>query len=416
MGLIDFDYYWQRDLGMHELLFRDFDYCYSQVWGAVSGTYLDHEWLCNIFFYVFSGFEGYSVLITKMVMALIIGVGMAYALRGYSLSGTQKSLEMIVILTFSLIFFKVKAYSFTVLFLLLELQALREKRYNLLWLCILWANTHSGSVVLFIGVYGAYVLFNRFRGIRGMMISSLGILINPYGLDLVVFNLRHALDRTMGMVITDWDCLDAGTGLGILVLLLATAAFYLARGYERFIACVFIFMSLTSVRHAIYLFPLLILGIASHRFSHEISFNSKYVSLCLSGVLVLALTSFNPTRYNLDVMPAELEGLLLEAPEDDGLFVSAVDVIHLGRKPFTTGAYPMHPDRMQDVQTLLAYGNSQQIEAIIDHYGLTRFVFCKWNERCEYYQIENPLYGYLSSHAGYQCLYDSDNLCYFVMK
>jgi len=165
-----------------------------------------------------------------------------------------------------------------------------------------------------------------------MIVSFLGILINPYGLGLVVFNLRHALDRTMGMVITDRDCLDAGTDLGILVLLLAVAAFDLSKGYGRFIACVFIFMSLMSVRHAVYLFPLLILGIASHRFSHEISFNSKYVSLCLSGVLVLALSLFNPTRYNLDVMAAEIEWLLLEVPEDDGLFVSAVDVIHLGRK------------------------------------------------------------------------------------
>lgn len=82
MGLIDFDYYWQADLGRYELLFGDFNRCYSQVWGVTSGTYLDHEWLCNIFFYVFSGFGEYSVLITKMVMALIIGAGIVFVLRG----------------------------------------------------------------------------------------------------------------------------------------------------------------------------------------------------------------------------------------------------------------------------------------------------------------------------------------------
>lgn len=127
-------------------------------------------------------------------------------------------------------FFKVKAYSFSVLFLLLELQFLREGKRNLLWLCILWANTHSGSVILFIGVYGAYVLFNKFKGIKGLLISSLGILINPYGLSLMVFNIHHALDKTMGLVITDWVCLDAGTGLGILVLALAVFTFYITRG------------------------------------------------------------------------------------------------------------------------------------------------------------------------------------------
>lgn len=416
MGLIDFDYYWQADLGRYELLFGDFNRCYSQVWGVTSGTYLDHEWLCNIFFYVFSGFGEYSVLITKMVMALIIGAGIVFALRGYSLNGTQESLVLAAVLTFSLVFFKVKAYSFSVLFLLLELQALREKKYNLLWLCILWANTHSGSVVLFIGVYGAYVLFNRFQGIRGFIISSLGILINPYGFSLVVFNLRHALDGTMGMVITDWDCLDAGTGLGILVLIVMIAVFYLNRGYERFISCVFIFMSLVNARHAIYLFPLLILGIASHDFEHDFRFSRWYVSISLAWVLILSLFSFNPKQFNLDVMPEELEELLLEAPDSTGLFTSAVDVIHLGIQPFTTGAYPMHPDRMQDTLTLLSFGSSQEIKAIIDHYGLTRFVFCKWNEKCEYYQIENPLYGYLSGNPGYECLYDSDGLCYFVTR
>lgn len=131
--------------------------------------------------------------------------------------------------------------------------------------------------------------------------------------------------------------------------------------------------------------------------------------------MILSLFSFNSKRYNLDVMPKELEELLINS-DNDGLFTSSVDVIHLGMKSFYTGAYPLHPDRMQDALTLLAFGNDEQIKAIIDHYGLNKFVFCKWNERCEYYQIENPLYGYLKNNPGYQCLYDSDNLCFYVIR
>lgn len=440
-GLVDLDYYWQADLGMHELRFLDFNWCRNQVWGTKGlGEYLDHEWLCNIFFYLLYGFGEYRVLVTKFFISLITGITLIWYIRHEKkdLKDWQCITLVMVILTYSLIFLKVKAYSVSFLFVLVEIVLLREyssevghKTFiKLLALCILWSNFHSGSVPIFFVIAGTFYLFQY----RTKKVFAYGVLcflstfLNPYGYRLMLFNMTHFFDKTMKSIIRDWDGIDLSKPIGVAVFILIFMLVYLMiktkeKAIEEVVLVILmIYMSISSIRHTIYLFPFLILYICRADLDFKLRVDWRCAGVVGLFVCILSVQSGirDKEGYNFRYMSPELEQLVLDTCNGDstGLFSDgdSSSVLPLGLKDFRTGAYPLVASRTQDCLTLTAYGGVDSIKRIIEYYGLDKFLFCRWNLHTEYYDITNPLYDYLSSSPEYELLYDSDFLCYFVRK
>ena len=185
-GLADFDYYWQVALGRNIVTKGDFNSVYNLVWGTNGvSEYLDHEWLTNVFFYLMSLLGYRYIAITKLVISAFCGICTILYIKNENKDLNTVSIIGLFVYTFmiSTVFIKVKAYSISLGFVLIEIILL--KKYNrvksligyeysavhymknkdkepilyfisLLVLCIIWNNMHSGSIPLFFGIAGLY--------------------------------------------------------------------------------------------------------------------------------------------------------------------------------------------------------------------------------------------------------------------
>ena len=209
LGLSDLDFIWQSYLGKSIITKGDFFGLKDLVWGTVNiHEYYDHEWLCNVFFYLSTLLFGdaYSVIFVKVIIELLLGFTTYAFLK--QIIKTYNNLHFIsyfccMLMTYCLCFtlVKPKAYDISLIFfmwLLILLEKRKEgtisfKRFALfiLLLTLCWNNIHSGSIVLLVAVTGLYWLiywrdkYTIFLGVLGLL--TLGI--NPYGYKLIYFDI-----------------------------------------------------------------------------------------------------------------------------------------------------------------------------------------------------------------------------------
>lgn len=441
-GLADLDYYWQADLGKR--IVNDFDFygCYKQIWGTKgTGTYYDHEWLSNVLFYFFSLIKYKPLVWLKLFICIITGLETVRFLKHFSI----KNFSVLILYVFYiLVFCKIKAYSISVCFLmeeLIQIDAYRKDttRYKPLvclgLLCILWNNMHSGSIPLFFVVAGVVWLCefrNRKLAIAGVVIA-ISTLLNPYGYKLLVFNFSHNFDSIMKEIVMDWRGMDAKTVIGAmcgLVLLYIMFLFAYASRHHKSIdwylivlSFLFSFMSMQSVRHTIYLLPVMYLIVQEvfDDFAVKINWNVLVVVACF-GLFSIALAGKNYSDYSIYHIDDKLVSLIDKTVNKSGEgFCNDINLVseEFVRRPcFITGGYPLVEGRIKDMNYLLNYANKVDIERIVKHYDLDKFVIYKYNGKVDFLDgmTYNPLYSYLSTSEGYVCLWENDGLAYFVTK
>lgn len=444
-GLADFDYYWQVDLGKHIVNEGNFNAIYNQCWGSLGvSEYYDHEWLTNVLFYFASliGIKGISLM--KLIIAMFIAICTVLYISSEKKELNTASIVGLIAFLFMLstVFIKVKAYSISIGFLLLEVMFLKQykrtgyKRYFVyMWILLLfWNNMHSGSMPLFFVVAGIYWLTNL-RSDKKIPLYGLGYvistLINPYGYKLILFNFLHNGDKVMKEYVLDWKALDAKTPTGVfcaLLIFICIVTLYKVdlkkHIFEVIMMFLFIFMGLQSVRHLIYLTPFYITMILDNNFESEVNKTIMgYVTFFFVGLAILcnygAFTSDNYRQlYAMDYVDDELKQLIVDTNKDscNGIFTADVDMWSLGLQSFGSGAFPCTRQRFLDSYLIMYSGSNEQIKQVIDYYGLTKFLFSKNNIIVDYYVVDNTLYGYLANNDDYECLYDSDFYCYFVKK
>lgn len=404
-GLVDADFYWQSKLGMHELLYQDFS-THHLLWGEVGlGEYLDHEWLCNILFYVCK-----TPFITKLVICLVTGVF-------FGLTTKPGIIRLSAILAYCLLFCRIKAASFSVLYLMAEVLLLGDLHKDKKWtakmclLLVLWNNTHSGSVILFFLVAGAWFIFGCKDHKRVLLAAVLCVLLlglTPYGYRLMLFNFSHMTSSGMSEVVKDWHPLDCTELMGWVSLALCIFTLLAQKkSLWRQIAVIGIcIMTFRSERFGVYLFPFLLTADFK---DIAIDITILVMSVIL-GVIGVIGGLRGGEQYNFSYGD-RFEGIIRDG---EGLFndydvTSGKDI-----KGFINGAYPLCRERTLDSLVLRYYGGEESIEKLINYYGLDRFVFCKYNMQCGFYNVTNPLYDYLTDRPDeYKCLYDDGMFVYF---
>ena len=450
-GLADLDYYWQADLGSDVLAGLGFNTADGLVWqGAGLGEYLNHEWLFCVAMSLFNSLFGvWDVFALKVFMCLLTGVCTAWFLKRFSLIDGSVSRGMFILLCVflnAMVFVKVKAYSLSVLFLMAELVFLKDWRdseskrarvlvfLRVLMLCVVWNNVHSGSVPLFF-FFASVWLDWRLKEILCGVACAVSLLVNPYGYKLLLFDMFHASDKWMRAVNGDWASVDAKTVLGVICTFLLASAFVLLifDAGRRIIVCVTVvfFLSMSSARHCIYLFPFLYLATSGCILFDKVDGLLFKAFVGVKPIIVFSSLVFALMAFISGVSQAVSEGYRMWYVDDE--FVSAMegagftsdshlftdpDVVYLkplGYLDFTVGAYPLVANRVLDSDVLLSYGGEEQISQIIDFYAFDGYVFCKWNLKVPYYDVESPLYAYLV-HQGYEKAYDDGWLVCFSNK
>jgi len=404
-GLVDGDFYWQSELGMHEFLELDFDYSSKLLWGSLGiGEYLDHEWLCNILFYLLR-----TPFAMKLVLCIATGVSVGLLCK----SGLKR---LGVLALYALLFCRVKAASFSVLFLMFEVLLLDNYkdcwrwRVGLFSVLVLWNNMHSGSVILFFLVAGAWFLFGHKvkPDVLHVAVACIALLgLTPYGYQLMLFNFSHIASGSMSDVVVDWHPLDCSQLMGWVSVAVCIWAFISEKNLWRKVAVAGICaMTLKSERFGVYLFPFLL----TCDFK-DFDIKSIAVALsCMFGVFGILIGLRGGEGYNLSYGD-RMAGVIREG---DGLFNEYEVTASQNIKGFINGAYPLCRERTLDSLVLKCYGGKDSIEKLINHYGLTRFVFCKYNMQCGFYNVTNALYDYLSERDDkYKCLYDDGMFVYF---
>lgn len=445
-GLADLDYIWQRDLGEAIVTRFDFNACYEQIWGSVGiETYYDHEWLMNIIFYIFSLIPYKPLIWLKLTICFITGLQTIRFLKefNFNYNKTFKACAVLVLyFLYILVFCKIKAYSISVLLFMEELILIeRYKKVNYVkyiirlgLICILWNNIHSGSMPLFFLVAGIYLLtcFRTKKLLVYGVVILLTTLINPYGYKMLLFNFRHNFDSIMKYIIQDWKGMDAKVSLGtlctLLVIFFITLGIYQIRMNKTYIilGLVFVYMSMSSMRHIIYLFPILFLLVnyCVIDIGVNMEFLQGYLAIIILSVAVMGtitvITTYDYDEYSCNYVDDKLKSLIYDTIDEEstGLFNDHdyISMTEYNRKNFLTGAYPLNPYRYMDVGVMTRYGTESQIKSVIECYNLDKFIFNKYNSAVLYYKLFNPLYEYLRGSDEYECLYDSDKLVYFIRK
>ena len=278
-GLSDYDYYWQAKLGKYIVTEHNFNGAYDLVWGNLNvESYLDHEWLSNIIFYMFSLLGTCGIFLLKFSICLFLGISICLMMDMFckKIDGINLVSLLVVIFLVSCLVFKVKAYSISMAFVIFEIMLLYKYKNNkankyliyAVLLLIIWNNFHSGSMPLFFVIAGVFWLVhlrNKESLICGIVcVLSTGI--NPYGYKLVLFDLAHNNNSVMKDLLLDWRPIDAKEEYGIMCFIVLAIILFniLVSKYEIdyftiIISILFLYLILSSARHMIYIIPIFIL-------------------------------------------------------------------------------------------------------------------------------------------------------------
>ena len=437
-GLADSDWYWQVSLGESIVKSGKFNDFSSIVWGDNLGYYLDHEWLSNVIFYLLSLFP-YGMIVTKFILVSLCCLSVYLFIK---LNNKDNSVFVVLCTLFILTIccltvFKVKPYMFSFIFLLFELYFLdrldnKSSTVGLFIISVLWVNMH-GSYILYLTVFGLYVLLNK-RGLKCLIISALGSLINPFGYKLLLFNFTHSSDKMMKVLVQDWKAVDCKTFLGVVIFLVI--AFYIfiisklknKSNFSLLLSLVMLFLTLSSARHILYFVVSIIYLLVSSSISEDFKISNEFLKYCSISILFLGIlcsTNLLTTKdYKQDYMFNFVDDSTIsninkyyKDKDYDGLFISSCfNSIHGDSiKTFTCGIYPLVSNRVKDEIYMTWYSTYSDIEQIIDYYKLTGFVVDKYS-KFEGYTRSSVLYQYLSSNDDYVCLNDSDYYGFFVKK
>ncbi len=452
VGIGDYDFVWQTHLGKVIVTEHRFDGLNDLVWGAQGlGWYLDHEWLTNVIFYGLNQIFGEmgSVIAFKVIMGCLFSISIYFLLREFTDFKDMSWFTYLACITMSFsyatILVKIKAYNISAILMICLLIVLERYRKQLLsfkqfaiWICLivlLWNNLHSGSVLLIYGIVGAYWLF-CWRDLKTIILGivTLGVLcINPFGYNLIVFDITHFFDDTMKKVVTEWAGFDINTAVGKLFIMFLAIMFlhilHMSRDKENwvyfFLFFVFTTMTIISRRHLLYLYPIALIIFVKGQFNDLKQWKVKsfiiptlLIILC-AGYVELLVWMVMPDierKYMQDYITPELETVISETIGDNvGFYDGDLNVWDSGFKSFRTGAFPFTRERNID-SCYMEKGSTKTIEKVINKYGLNKFLTYKYRMSLEDTVTTTYLYDYLIDNSKYELLYDDNFLVYFVEK
>lgn len=275
----------------------------SYSYTAQGATWINHEWLSEVFYYLlYRAFDTTGLLIFKLLLGLLI----VHILSGLYFSKEKDLLPYGIHFFFMphviALGFMTRPHLLTFLFLTLLMYVLHKffdgNRRILIWtplIMLLWANCHGG-VVAGIGIYGVVTVCElircHFKGgdegktlLKYFIPSCLAVLANPYGYKLWTFFLETIPAER---AITEWEGIPLISMrfiyFKIMVLLFAASLFTSStkRLWELAVIAIGIFFAFRHLRHTVLAAILLTPYLPVH--------------LAAMGLKISNITHFRPSR------------------------------------------------------------------------------------------------------------------------
>lgn len=200
---------------------------------SVGQHWINHEWLAEVIFALAwqAGKTTGLVLLKTTLGVLTLGLIYIYLLK---LDFSPIRVGSLVILASLAVFptiATIRPHIFTLLFtviIFIIIAYAESGKYRYLWVAppifVLWVNFHGGFLagLGFLGIWTmSHTIINRrewLHIIPPVLLSFLAVLLNPYGLDLILFLLRTATIQRPEIV--EWQSIQLFSFLGAVYLIL----------------------------------------------------------------------------------------------------------------------------------------------------------------------------------------------------
>ncbi|MDO5002961.1 MAG: hypothetical protein Q4E39_01860 [bacterium] len=229
------DYYWHVKIG--EYIFKSKTIPYIDIfswYGSVNKLrWISHEWLSEVIIFLFSNIFGQNgAFIYVFIMILILGFLIFIINKGFFY---KNSFYAVVWAIFGLLIISAKAlprphlfsYLLFTITLILAYDLYKNKDSNKIYLSllisILWSNLHGGSNNLSYIIYGIFLFCSIFpnknykkitnknispiqrkKYIIAIILSLIGICINPHGLIMLLYPYQNMTYTDMIRCISEW--------------------------------------------------------------------------------------------------------------------------------------------------------------------------------------------------------------------
>lgn len=229
------DYYWHVKIG--EYIFKSKTTPYIDIfswYGSVNKLrWISHEWLSEVIIFLFSNIFGQNgAFIYVFIMILILGVLIFIINKSFFY---KNSFYAVVWAIFGLLIISAKAlprphlfsYLLFTVTLILAYDLYKNKDSNKIYLSllisILWSNLHGGSSNLSYIIYGIFLFCSIFpnknykkitnknispiqrkKYIIAIILSLIGICINPHGLIMLLYPYQNMTYTDMIRCISEW--------------------------------------------------------------------------------------------------------------------------------------------------------------------------------------------------------------------
>ena len=226
---------------------------------APEHPWINHEWLSAVLFYgVFNLFGSPGLILLKTTVAMGVVLIVNSIMKRRVASFVPRALALVWVMALLSPGFNVRPQIFTYLLFsvaLLMFYGSQEKQTRRLYclpaLMALWANLHGGFLA---GIGALALFFARSVGIQRphVMIASalaaLGVILNPYGTELVRF---VATDILIDRRITEWDPVPilGGSFLDFKLAVLVAVFLALKASWRRWDGWLLIATAILAFRH-----------------------------------------------------------------------------------------------------------------------------------------------------------------------
>lgn len=338
------DYFWHLKLGEYITKFKELPNECIYSWFATENNlmFLPHEWLSQIILYELFSFSKIYTPIVYISIFMLLLILFFYKTTIKKLTNKDLTLfiPLIIISAINItLYTQPRPHIISWLFIAITIylsydlyQNNSKKIYLLPLISLLWANIHGGSSCLAYLIPGLFLVIGLFNfnkwGLTNkklphnkirlfiiiILLCFIALLINPFGIDMILYPYINIFDDTMTKIVNEWHPLNIRklTGfLGYLCIFYNLYIYYQSSGKIKLIDLtlfiIFAFLATSSYRFV----PLFVII----SFYTTINYlkeknNSKnlipfIITICLFIIIIPQITNINK-KLNTQILDEKL--------------------------------------------------------------------------------------------------------------
>lgn len=454
------DYWWHIKAGEYMLSNRAIPYIDVFSWYSKENNlyWYSHEWLTEVVFAFINKLFGEGG-----VYLFIIGLGMFIPFLTIKFNWQELKENKLIAIIWGVIGVQLVSMvatprphmiSFTLLvFVIYALSKfLKNEESKWIWsipiISMLWANLHGGSsnlpyvltlITLVLNSFNCTFYKVEFKKIsnKGLLklllvavLSILAIVINPHGIEMVIYPYANMQDSFMLSFISEWRSPDLklATDFYIYVLLFVIGMIFLLtdkkiKGFNLLMTLAFVYLTCKSIRFGILLYIISSFTVFEHMTT--LVLKEKYTK-CLNALLIVFGLAMS---QNLMFANYIMENPISEPITDKMIeSVKSLNAKHL-YNDYDLGGYLIYNDIEVFVDSRADLYTKHNLKDSINLMSLRKVDTSKMSDDFDMETVLNkyefdafiiknsrPLYSYLSTNDKYELVLDDNNISLFKLK